>query len=235
MVALHTTTPSSVLAIYAHPDDGDVACGGSLARWAKEGASVHLLVVCDGGRGTSEASLAPADLAARRRGELEAACAVTGASFEVLGLGDGEVENSTELRAQLVRALRQRRPEVVLSHDPTATFFGEHYFNHRDHRMLGWAVLDAVAPAAAMPHYFPEAGPPHAVSEVLLSGTLEPSCFVDISSHLDAKVAAVACHRSQFDDDGQWIAEVLRQRAEDDGRRVGGGVAEGFRLLRPNG
>ena len=44
--------PEVALAVYAHPDDADVACGGTLARWAKAGASVHLVVCTDGGKGT---------------------------------------------------------------------------------------------------------------------------------------------------------------------------------------
>ena len=43
--------PEVVLAVYAHPDDADVACGGTLARWAKAGAAVHLIVCTDGGQG----------------------------------------------------------------------------------------------------------------------------------------------------------------------------------------
>ena len=79
----------------------------------------------------------------------------------------------------------------MLGPDPTATFFGEVYVNHRDHRETGWALLDAVAPAAAMPLYFPEQGPPHQVSVLLLSGTHEPDVVVDVSRTIDIKVKAV--------------------------------------------
>ena len=51
-----------VLAVYAHPDDADVACGGALARWAKAGSSVHLIVCTDGGKGTADASVKPKKL-----------------------------------------------------------------------------------------------------------------------------------------------------------------------------
>ena len=236
VIEIHDTTPESVLAIYAHPDDADVAAAGTLARWAKEGSVITLVIMTDGGRGTPRTDLSPSELAQRRRVELEAACAITGIVPRCMGLGDGDIENTKELRADLVRLIRTERPQVILSHDPTAVFFGEHYFNHHDHRALGWAVLDAAAPMAALPHYFSEAGEPHVVSEVLLSGTLEPNCVVDIASYIDAKVLAVSCHRSQFDDDGSGqIAEVLRLRAIEDGRRGGLAMAEGFRRLRPNG
>jgi len=236
VIDIHDATPESVLAIYAHPDDADVAAAGTLARWAKEGARINLVIMTDGGRGTPRADLDPEVLAEQRREELEAACAITGVEPQWFGFGDGEIENTKELRAELVRLIRTIRPQVVLSHDPTAVFFGEHYFNHHDHRELGWAVLDAAAPMAALPHYFSDAGEAHLVQEVLLSGTLEPNCVVDIASYIDAKVLAVSCHRSQFDDDGSGqIAEVLRLRAVEDGRRGGLAMAEGFRRLRPNG
>ena len=90
------------------------------------------------------------------------------------------------------------KPEVVLGPDPTATFFGEVYVNHRDHRETGWALLDAVAPAAAMPLYFPEQGPPHQVSVLLLSGTHEPDVVVDVSRTIDTKVKAMLAHASQL-------------------------------------
>ena len=64
--------------------------------------------------------------------------------------------------------------------DPTAVFFGDAYVNHADHRAVGWATLDAVAPAAALPLYFPDLGPPHQVATVLLTGTLEPDAWVDV-------------------------------------------------------
>ena len=110
--------------------------------------------------------------------------------------------------------MRRLRPDVVCGHDPTALFFGQEYFNHRDHRMAGTTLLDAVSPAAALPHYFPEAGPPHQVATVLLSGTLEPDVWVDVTETIDLKAAAVECHRTQFAEPGGWAGEAVRRRAE---------------------
>jgi LmbE family N-acetylglucosaminyl deacetylase len=122
-------------------------------------------------------------------------------------------------------------PETVVCPDPTAVFFGERYFNHRDHRIVGWVAMDAVAPAAALPHYFPEAGPAHQVSSVYLSGTLAPNVWVDVSAFIDAKAEALLCHRSQIDEPGEWLRTVVRQRAEEAGRQAGVRYAEGFRRL----
>jgi LmbE family N-acetylglucosaminyl deacetylase len=225
--------PSVALAVYAHPDDADVACGGTLARWASVGCVVHLVVCTDGGKGTIDPSQNPGELAKQRAGELKEAASLVGlSSHEVLGQADGEVSDGPALREVLVASIRRLKPEVVLGHDPTAVFFGQEYFNHRDHRMVGWALLDAVAPAAALPHYFPGAGPPHQVSAAYLSGTLEPDVWVDVTSTVGAKAAAVECHKSQFTGREGWVAETVRIRAEEEGRRAGVHYAEGFRRLR---
>ena len=225
-------TPGVVLAVYAHPDDADVGCGGTLARWAKAGTAVHLVVCTDGGKGTADAKAKPKKVAAERAEELTASSALIGlASVENLGFPDGELTDSDSFRGTLVERVHALRPAVVCGHDPTAVFFGQTYFNHRDHRIAGASLLDAVAPAAALPHYFPEAGPPHQVATVLLSGTLEPDEWVDVADTIETKVAAVECHRTQFNDEDGWAGEAVRRRAAEEGRRAGVAYAEGFRRL----
>ncbi len=237
MSELVTKVPEVVLAVYAHPDDADVACGGTLALWARRGSAVHLVVCTDGARGTPDPDMRPAELARRRAGELAEAAGIVGlASHRVLGATDGELDRRPTLVGELVGLVRSLRPEVVLGHDPTAVFFGQDYFNHRDHRAAGWALLDALSPSAALPHYFPEAGPPHQVSVTYLSGTLEPDVWVDVSETIEIKAAAVECHRSQFAGaEAGWAAEAVLRRAEEEGRRAGVAHAEGFRRLRLGG
>jgi LmbE family N-acetylglucosaminyl deacetylase len=233
MAELIVDRPAVVLAVYAHPDDADVACGGTLARWAKAGSAVHLVVCTDGGKGTLDPAISPDALVTTRRDELDRAAQIIGlASHETLDLTDGELDDGPELRAALVTQIRRHRPDVVLGHDPTAVFFGQDYFNHRDHRSAGWALLDALAPAAALPHYFPQAGPAHQATTAYLSGTLEPDVWVDVSDTIALKAAAVECHRSQFAAGGDWAGEVVRSRAQEEGRRAGVAFAEGFRRLR---
>ena len=235
MAELVDTNPAVVLAIYAQPDDPEVACGGTLARWAAEGSAVHLLIACAGEKGTTDPCADPATIGAHRAAEVAAAAGILGLSgHEVLGYPDGGIQDSADLQATLVGRIRTLRPDAVVCPDPTAAFFGRTYVNHRDHRVVGWAVLDAVAPAAWMPLYFPEQGPPHHVGEVYLSGTLDPDVFVDIGAQLGAKTAALACHKSQLADSGEMLTTAIRQRAQDVGRRAGVGYAEGFRLLTPS-
>ncbi|MHB8438927.1 MAG: PIG-L deacetylase family protein [Acidimicrobiales bacterium] len=233
MAELLAAAPSTVLAIYAHPDDPDVSCGGTLARWARAGTEVHVLVCTRGDKGTTDEKTSPVTLARTRLSEAEQAAERVGVrSHHVLGYADGELTDDGPLRGELVSWVRRIKPEAVLSHDPTAVFFGEDYFNHRDHRVVGFAVLDAVAPAAGLPHYFPDAGPVHHVDTVLLSGTLEPTVWVDIGDTIEDKLAAVACHRSQFPDGAEWAGRAVRLRAEEDGKRAGVSFAESFRRLR---
>lgn len=224
--------PARVLAVYAHPDDPEVSCGGSLARWAAAGSDVHVVVAAAGDKGSSDPAVVPSELAARRADEAAAAAAALGVTgHHLLGIPDGEVENTLDLRRRLVEVVRRVRPDVVVCPDPTATFFGQSYVNHRDHREIGWATLDAVAPAAASPHYFPDAGTPHQVRRLLLSGTLDPDTWVDISESIDRKTEALRCHTSQLGETGEWLRDVVEARAEEAGRQAGVPLAEGFRLI----
>ncbi|HLN43366.1 MAG TPA: PIG-L deacetylase family protein [Acidimicrobiales bacterium] len=233
MTDLLDSVPERVLAVYAHPDDPDVSCGGTLALWSGAGAEVHVLICTDGDKGTTDPDVDPGVLAGRRAEEAGEAARLLGiAGQHFLGYPDGELVDDPALRGTLVRWVRELRPLTVLGPDPTAVFFGEDYFNHRDHRTTGFALLDALSPAAALPLYFPEAGPAFQVQTALLSGTLEPNVWVDVTATIEDKVAAVSCHRSQFPDGGEWARRAVRERAREDGRRAGVGFAEGFRRLR---
>jgi len=224
--------PNVAMAIYAHPDDADIAAGGLLALWASEGCAVHLVVICDGAKGSHVPSADSTELGQSRRAEMQFAADLLGASSVIdLDRPDGGVVNDEELRATLVGLVRQYRPEVVLGPDPTATFFGGVYVNHRDHRETGWALLDAVAPAAAMPLYFPEQGEPHQVRQLLLSGTHEPDVVADVSRTIDVKVKAVLAHASQLGGDAEAIRAVVYERAEQAGRPVGVAFGEAFRSV----
>ena len=232
---IEATTPGRALAVYAHPDDPEVACGGTLARWAALGCEVHLVIACRGEKGSPDPSTDPDQLAAGRAEEVARAAEVLQlASVEHLGYPDGEIDNDAALRTRLIEVVRRRQPDALVAPDPTAVFFGDSYVNHRDHRQLGWAVLDTIVPAAS-PLYVPEAGAAHQVGLVLLSGTLDADAWVDIDSVLTTKVAAVACHESRLGGDPDLIGELLEHRAAEEGRRAGIDHAEAFRRLRFGG
>jgi LmbE family N-acetylglucosaminyl deacetylase len=231
--------PARALAVYAHPDDPEISAGGTLAGWAAAGTEVWVLVTTRGDKGTHDPAVDPDELAARRIEETARAAELLGfVGSRHLGYADGELDDDLALRAAIVRTIREVRPEVVLCPDPTAVFFGDSYYNHRDHRVTGWATLDAVAPAAGNPHYFPEHVADglavHQVPTVYLSGTLEPNCWIDIGDTIERKIDALFCHASQIPDAGEWVRDFLRDRAEEAAAGAGlAGVkyAEPFRRL----
>lgn len=224
--------PAVVLAVYAHPDDPEVAAGGTLARWAAAGAAVHVCICADGDKGSLDPRTDRAELVNRRRAETAEAGRILGvAAHHWLGFPDGGLDDGAALRGRLVELIRTIRPVAVMAPDPTAVFFGQAYVNHRDHRATGWAAVDAAAPAAGNPHYFPERGPAHKVEVLYLSGTLEPDVWVDVSETIDAKAAAIACHASQLGETGEWLRGAVRQRAEEAGREASVPFAEGFRRV----
>jgi LmbE family N-acetylglucosaminyl deacetylase len=197
---------------------------------------VHVAVTTRGDKGTNDPD---ADLEALARLRVEE----TATAAKRLGVlhthhldyPDGELPDDRDLRVDLVRLIRSLRPDVVLCPDPTSVFFGDSYVNHRDHRVTGWAALDAVAPAAGNPHYFPELRREgldvHHVRAVYLSGTFEPNIWVDITATLERKIEALFCHTSQLVETGEWFREFLRELAEGAGRAAGVTYAEAFRRI----
>ena len=103
--------------------------------------------------------------------------------------------------------------------------------NHHDHRSVGFAVLDACAPAAASPLYHPEVGPPHQVGTIYLSGTLDPDTGRTSPPPSTARWSRCTCHRSQVGDDVDLVDHVVRRRAASAGADAGLASAEAFRVL----
>jgi len=229
-------TPARALAVYAHPDDSEISAGGTLASWADAGCHVELLITTRGEKGTNDPDADLDALVALRRDETAAAAATLGvAAVHYLEYPDGDLEDDAGLRGAIVRHVRKVQPDIVLCPDPTAVFFGGSYYNHRDHRVTGFATLDAIAPAAGNPHYFPEhlreGLTVHHVRAVYLTGTLEPDTWVDIGATLERKLDALFCHASQLVETGDWFREFLRTSAEEAGRAAGVHYAESFRRL----
>jgi len=224
--------PERVIAVYAHPDDSDVSCGGTIGRWAADGCEVHVVICALGDKGSSDPATDVEALIAMRNEELRSAATLLGvAGVHQLDHRDGEIENDLGLRRELVRLMRQVGPSALMCPDPLAVFFGEHYFNHHDHRAVGFAALDAAAPAAGSPLYFPESGAPVTIDVAYLSGSLEPTVYVDITSTIGLKADAILCHKSQLGETGEWFRTVVRERAEQAGRIAGVPFAEGFRRI----
>jgi LmbE family N-acetylglucosaminyl deacetylase len=226
-----------VLAVFAHPDDAEIAAGATLTKWVKGGREVHLLVLTNGDRGSDDPKRDRAELAATRRAETEAGAKVMGlASARVLSIHDGELENSAVVREAVVRRIREIGAETVLSCDPTTVFFEDHYYNHSDHRTAGFVALDSVFPAAGSPHFFAEhLGEGLAVQrveDVWLGWSNEPNHTEDVTGFFAEKVAALAEHASQLAEGIRFFEEFLEKDAVESGEKLGVSHAEEFRVLK---
>jgi LmbE family N-acetylglucosaminyl deacetylase len=186
--------PARVLAVGAHPDDIEFGCGATLARWARAGAHVELLVLTDGSKGTWAPDQDLAELVATRRREQRSAARTLGAgAVHHLDAVDGELEADAPRREQVCAAIRAARPDVVLGHDPW-----KRYRLHPDHRRAGELVIDGIV-AARDPHFFPQAGTPHRPSDLLLFEAEEIDHVEPVGEDdIRAKIDALLCHESQW-------------------------------------
>jgi LmbE family N-acetylglucosaminyl deacetylase len=194
--------PSSALTIFAHPDDAEFSCGGTLAAWARNGCAVTLVLCTTGNAGTHDTKYTRESLAETRATEQQAAAAAMGVqNVIILGHDDCNLVADLTLRRELVRLIRQHKPEVVVCGDPRAWFYGNFYINHPDHRAAASAALEAVFPCSEMELLWPEDGPVHKVHAVYVSGPEQSETAIDITDSMDAKLAALKCHVSQM---GDW-------------------------------
>jgi LmbE family N-acetylglucosaminyl deacetylase len=222
--------PESAMLIVAHPDDAEFTVAGTVAAWTEAGCRVTFVVCTDGNTGSHEPGMTPERLAEIRRAEQRAACAMLGVGEVVfLGYDDGQLQPTLELRRDLVRVIRQYKPEVLISWDPTPLFISDEYINHPDHRAAAQAALDATAPASAMPLLWPEAGAPHRVRQVYISGHEKANLWVDITGTIERKIAALKQHASQM---GDWDpTEMIKEWAAETGKEKGLAYAESYRVI----
>lgn len=226
-------TPERAMFIYAHPDDIEFGVAGTAALWAAAGCQVTYVLLTDGNVGSHEDGMTAAELARVRRAEQTAAAAVVGAQCEFLGHHDGLLEPSLELRKELVRLIRQYKPNVVVCGDPTLYFPSDTYINHPDHRAAAQVALDAVFPAAEMTLLYPDLAAEglvgHKVNYVYVHWGQDPNVYIDISTTIDLKIAALREHKSQL---GEWDpTERIKEWSAAAGARVGFAYAEAFRRI----
>jgi LmbE family N-acetylglucosaminyl deacetylase len=181
------------LCIVAHPDDIEFFCAGTVLKLTQRRVPVDFVVVTSGDKGTDDARMTPERLAATREQEQLAAAVALGAGrVEFLRHHDAEVEESIDLRRELVREIRRSKPDLLLTFDPTPG-----YRQHPDHRVVGRVALDAAWPCARDRLTYPEMGLPHRTAEAWLFAGPNPSLEVDVSDVLENKIAARLLHGSQ--------------------------------------
>jgi len=228
-------TPKVVLAVGAHADDIDITCGGSLARWAAEGAEVYYLVLTDSSCGSDDETMTREQLTAQRQGEQRAAAQLIGAKEVLFGDAcDGTLEVTQDLKRDIARVIRQVKPDTVITFDPTVIYDTEFgMINHTDHRAAGQATIDAFYPLArdrlSVPGLLEEEHlAPHKTPHLLLTNFGEQNYFVDISETFEKKIDAIMLHASQFGTDRDRMSSLLAERSQKLGTKVGAAHAEGF-------
>ncbi|MFC1900438.1 PIG-L deacetylase family protein [Chloroflexota bacterium] len=188
---------ADVIVFTPHADDAEGGVGGSVIHWIQEGKAVIYVVCTNGDKGSSDPDMKPEELVKIRQKEQLAAAEILGVREVIfLPFADQCIEDNAETRKEFVRLIRMYRPYTVVTTDPYRK-----YLWHRDHRITGQLVLDAVFPYSRDYHAYPdlikEGAIPHKVVEVLLWASDDPNYWVDIADVFDQKVEALRCHVSQ--------------------------------------
>lgn len=207
------TKPVDMMVFTPHPDDAEYGVAGTAARLVREGKDVIYVVCTNGDKGTSDMNINPEELARIREQEQLAAAELLGVQEVIfLRYPDQGLEDTPEFRKEMVRLLRRYKPDTVVTADPY-----RRYIWHRDHRITGQVVLDAVFPYARDIHAYPdlieEGLEPHRVVEILFWGAEEPNFRSDITDTFDLKIAALRCHQSQVGNSlNPGLEERMKQR-----------------------
>ena len=225
---------ASAMILFAHPDDAEYMCGGTVAAWARQGCEVHYVAVTDGSAGSNDPAVTREQMRPIREREQRAAAEVLGVkTVTFLGEVDGMLEVTLDVRRKVCREVRRLRPEVLVAPDPSRLWFGNEYINHWDHKQAGLLALTTVMPDAPSRPMFPE----------LLDEGLEPfevpnlwlasnsrDVYVDISETMGTKLEALAQHISQHGEaSAPWVRESARLLAEESGQ--GYEYAEAFKAF----
>lgn len=225
------------MVVTAHPDDPEFLFGATVAMLAGKGAEICYLICSDGSNGSRNAALLAEEVSAIRYAEQRAAASALGvAKVLFLGMRDGQLAPTYELRLAIAREIRRARPELVLTHFPRRILDIPLEASHPDHTAVGEATLSAILPdainARTLPELSQEGIEPHRVKEIWMPGYEQPNLYVDATPYLEKKAQAILCHKSQMDSAKPdvvppWVFEIMRWA----GSRYGCEYAEDFKRI----
>lgn len=218
----------NILAIGCHPDDLEIACGGTLAKLAKQGNNVYMCRIANGNLG--HRVIKPDDLRMIRIKEAEEAARILGCEPLMVDVGDLYVNShDEEAQDRLIEIIRYVKPDYIIAHNP------QDYM--RDHMQASDMAFSASF-AAGISHRetnygFIENIPPIYYMDTLAGMNFIPTEYVDISDTIDQKLEALACHKSQIN----WMLEhdkidfldFVKTCSKYRGLQCGVAFAEGFR------
>ncbi len=210
----------TVLGVFAHPDDPEFFAGGTFAKWAQDGAEITFVIATSGDKGSADPEMTAERLAEIREDEERQAAAALGVKDVVfLRYKDGELFPTMELRRDITRLIRMKKPDVVVTLDPTVYWRGTRSINHPDHRAIGAATLEAVFPTARdrlnfIEHERDEGLDTHKVGTIYIAGAAEPTLTVDVTDAVERQIESLRAHKSQISDMDK-MAERIRERSLD--------------------
>jgi len=222
---------ADVLVITPHPDDAEFGTAGTVVNQVRQGKKVVYVVCTDGSKGTDDLNIKPQQLIEIREKEQLAAAEILGVQDVIfLRHEDQNIEETPDFRKNIVRQIRTFKPELIITSDPY-----RRYVWHRDHRIVGRVVLDAVFPYArdvwAYPELIEEGLQPHKVNEVWLwaSEDSDINLRMDITDTFELKLKALHCHKSQIKESfveemEKWLCTRAKDMAEGEDFKL----AEGF-------
>ena len=186
-----------VLVVVAHPDDIEYGTAAAVDRWTTAGKTVTYLLATRGEAGID--TIAPEEAGPLRAQEERDSASEVGVDIvEFLDYDDGVVVYGTDLRRDIARVIRHRRPEVVvtLTHDEV---FASGMPNQADHRAVGLAALDAARDAGnrwIFRELLKQEGlePWRGVRAVLSSAATNPTHYLDVTGHLEPAIASLEAH-----------------------------------------
>lgn len=212
--------PKRILGVFAHPDDPEFFAGATFAKWAADGAIITFVIATSGDKGSADPRMTAEKLAQiREEEEREAAAALGVKQVVFLRYKDGELFPTLELRRDITRLIRMKKPDIVVTLDPTVFWYETRGINHPDHRAIGAATLEAVFPTARDRLNFielerDEGLEPHKTLTVYIAGAAQPTLTVDVSNAIETQIRALQAHKSQIADMDK-MAERIRQRSLD--------------------
>jgi LmbE family N-acetylglucosaminyl deacetylase len=231
------SSKKKILVVLAHPDDPEFFCGGTLAQWVKQGHKVQYCLITNGNKGSDDPEMTPEKLTQLRGVEQRKAADIIGAGHITnLGYDDGMLVADLKVRKDVVRVIRQVKPDILVSCDPLNFFPSENYINHPDHRTAGQIALDAVFPASGNRMFFPEliaeeGLEPHSVEEVWLSLTGQPNVTLDITPTFEIKLKALHEHKSQIGEPEAFDKRMRSTRRTSDSTEENPEYKEGFKRI----
>jgi bacillithiol biosynthesis deacetylase BshB1 len=178
----------SVLAIAAHRDDVEQTCGGTLLNMAERGHETGILDLTQGEMGTR-------GTAEDRAHEAEQAARILHVGWRrALDIPDGRVENTWENRLKIARAIRERRPQVLI-----LPYWQGRHPDHYTTSIVGYEACFL----AGLAKLDTQGLPPHRPFKIIyatLYYDIRPTFVVDISEQFEAKLQSILAYKSQFTD-----------------------------------